>query len=34
MERARIARWKFTKSIDVDRELKKMIGLEAEFRGT
>lgn len=33
-ERARIARWKFTKSVDVDKELKRMMGPQAEFRGT
>ena len=33
MERARIARWKYSKSLDIERELKRMMGPDAEFRG-
>ncbi|MGI4799967.1 MAG: DEAD/DEAH box helicase [Janthinobacterium lividum] len=33
-EQTRVARWKWLKKVDLDDELKRMIGPDAEFRGT
>lgn len=34
VEQTRVARWRWLENVDLDGELKRMIGPDAEFRGT